>query len=139
MEMTQKELFAQKIMAAVNKDEEFCKALVSCEDAVSVQKVLGAHGIACTTEDVEAIFSDGLQSILKLQESGTAGELGENDLDSVAGGGAIRGTLRLLASGAVAFGYGCLCGVCPAASVAAPYVGGGLTLWTAAGYKKKGW
>ena len=139
MEMTQKELFAQKILAAVNEDEEFCKALVACEDAVSVQKVLSVRGIACTTEDVEEIFADGLQTIQKLHESGTAGELGENDLDSVAGGGAIRGTLRLLASGAVAFGYGCLCGVCPAASVASPYVGGGLTVWTAAGYMKKGW
>ena len=54
-------------------------------------------------------------------------------------GGFIRYLVRGAVSAAVGFGFGCLCGVCPAAAVATPYVVGGLALWCAAGYLKKGW
>lgn len=135
MENIRKEMLAQQIVAEVNNNEEFAKAFVSAEDAAAVQKVLKENGIEVTLEEVEEIFVDGANGILNNQ----ADELAEDQLDDVAGGGAIRGTLRLAVSCAVGFGYGCLCGVCPAAYAGAKYVAGGLAIWTAAGYKKKGW
>ena len=134
MENNRKEMLAQQINAQIN-NEEFAKAFVSAADAASVQKVLQEYGIHITLEEVNDIFVDGATSILNNQ----ADELAEDQLDEVAGGGALRGTLRLAVSCAVGFGYGCLCGVCPAACAGANYVAGGLAIWTAAGYKKKGW
>lgn len=140
MEQTKKELLTQQILSAVNDNEEFCKAFVSAEDAASLQKVLNENGFDVSLTDVEAMFADGLSEILKFKDSDAAnGELSENQLDDVAGGGALRGTLRTVVSAGVGFGFGCLCGVCPAAASATPYVVGGLTAWSASGYLKKGW
>lgn len=83
------------------------------------------------------MFADGLNEILKFKESGPADELSEGQLDDVAGGGFINGTLRLAASSVAAFGYGALCGICPAACAGSPYVAVGLSAWTTAGYVKK--
>lgn len=139
MENAKREMLAQKLMDAVNNNDDFCKAFVSAEDAPSVQKVLKENGFDVSLEDVEAIFLDGLNEIKKLKSTAPADVLSEEQLDDVAGGGAIRGTLRFIASGAAAFGYGCLCGLCPAASVGTPYVAVGLAAWTTDGYLKKGW
>lgn len=139
MEQAKKEMLAQKVMEAVNENNDFCKAFIAAEDAISLQKVLNDNGFDVSKEDVEAIFADGLKEILKVKEVAATSELSEDQLDDVAGGGAIRGTLRTVASAAAGFGFGCLCGVCPAASAATPYVVGGLTAWSTAGYMKKGW
>lgn len=139
MEQTKKEMLAQKIMEAVNENNDFCKSFVAAEDATALQKVLNDNGFDVTVEDVEAIFADGLKEILAAKENAMAEELSEDQLDDVAGGGFFRGTLRTAASAAAGFGFGCLCGLCPAASVATPYVVGGLTAWSTAGYLKKGW
>lgn len=139
MDKTKKEMLAQEILTAVNENEEFCKAFVSSEDASSLQKVLNENGFNVSLEDVEAMFADGLSEILKVKESAEETELSEEQLDDVSGGGFLRGTLRTIASGAVGFGFGAFCGVCPAAAAATPYVVGGLTAWSTAGYMKKGW
>ena len=129
--MTKKEMLAQKITAAVTEDQEFYKAFISAEDAAALQKVLQNHGFDFTLDEIDALFRDGASEIVK---QSSTGELSEEDLDAVAGGGVIRGTARLIVSCGVAFGYGALCGVCPAAYAGANYVAGGLTIWTAAGY-----
>ena len=131
-----KELISQQIIEAMTNDEAFCRAFVSAEDAASVQKVLVDNGFDFSLAQVEEIFAEGVQAIMKHNESD---ELSEDMLDNVAGGGFLRGTLRLAVSAGVGFGYGCFCGLCPAASAGANYVAGGLAIWTAAGYKKKGW
>ncbi len=137
--MEKKEMLAQQIFAAINENEEFCKAFVSAENAEAVKKVLAENGFELTLEDIEAIFADGLDEIKTQNDPAKAGELSEDQLDDVAGGGFFKGTLRLAVSCGVAFGYGCFCGICPAAAAGANYVAGGLGIWTAAGYVKKGW
>lgn len=137
----EKRILVKQISDAVNGDESFCKALLSVEDAASAQAILKENGIDASLQDVEGIFKDGVSEIVKYKEASQAadGELDENQLANVAGGGIVRGVLRTSASAAGAFGFGMICGVCPAASVATPYVVGGLTAWSAAGYFKEGW
>lgn len=133
MEMTKKDMLAQKITAAVTEDQEFYKDFISAQDVASLQKILFAHGFDFTADEIEALFCAGAAEILK---QSNMDEISENDLDSVSGGGIIKGTARLIVSCGVAFGYGALCGVCPAACAGANYVAGGLAVWTAAGYMK---
>jgi len=139
MDKSKKDIISQQIIEAVNGNTEFAKAFVAAEDAASVQKILCENGFDVTVEDVQALFSEGVSEILKVKESGVNGELSEDQLAEVAGGGFFRGALRTVASAAAGFGFGCLCGVCPAAASATPYVVGGLTAWSTAGYMKKGW
>lgn len=128
-----KELLAQQIMSLVNEDEDFCKALVSAEDAPSVKEVLNEKGIDVSLEDVERLFENGRREVVRVMESTPDAELSIEDLESVAGGRSFHGLARGIVSGAAAFGYGCLCGVFPPAAAGAPYVCAGLTAWTTAG------
>ena len=73
---------------------------------------------------------------MKFQESGASDELSEDQLDNIAGGGLIKGIFRTAVSTATAVGFGAFCGICPAATAATPYVAGGLTAWSALGFKK---
>lgn len=139
MDKTKKDIISQRIIDAVNNNADFCKAFVAAEDAASVQKVLCENGFDVTLAEVNELFSEGVGEILKFKESGVDGELSEDQLAEVAGGGFFRGALRTVASAAAGFGFGCLCGVCPAAASATPYVVGGLTAWSTAGYMKRGW
>ena len=133
MEMTKKEMLAQEITAAVTENQEFYKAFISAQDAAALQKVLENHGFDFTVDEVNGLFCDGATEIVKQT---SVDELSVEDLDAVSGGGIFRGTARLIVSCGVAFGYGALCGVCPAACAGANYVAGGLTVWTTAGYMK---
>ena len=137
MEMTNRERLSRMIMTVGQDDEEFLRAIVSAEDAPSLQKVLNEYGFAFTTEELEEIFSEGVEGLNRL--AAADGELSEMQLEEVAGGGFVRGTLRLAGSCVAAFGFGCLCGICPAAYAATPYVAVVLAAWTTAGYMKKGW
>ena len=124
----------QKITDAVINDVDFFKDFISAQDAPALQQVLQARGFELTVDQIEELFSDGVDTIL---DHNQAEELSEDQLDDVAGGGFFKGTARLIVSSGVAFGYGALCGICPAASAGAPYVVGGLTAWTTAGYLSK--
>ena len=128
------ENITKKITAAVTEDMDFFKAFISAQDAPALQKVLQDNGFEFTLEEINEFFSNGVDGILTYNESA---ELSEDQLDDVAGGGFIKGTARLIVSSGVAFGYGALCGICPAAASGAPYVVGGLTAWTTAGYLSK--
>lgn len=138
MDIMKKEMIAQRVIEALNNEEAFAKELLAAEDAATAQKVLCANGFEVSVEEVEAIFADGMNEIKKFQNPASE-ELSADQLDDVAGGGVVRGVLRTAASAAAGFGYGLFCGVCPAASAGAPYVAGGLALWSTAGFKKKGW
>lgn len=133
MEMTKNELFSQKFIDAVTNDMDFYKAFISAENPAALQKVLKDHGFEATIEEIEDCFKKGVNEIL----SNNANELSEDQLEDVAGGGAIRGTARLIVSCGAAYGYGCLCALYPPAFSGAKYVAGGLAIWTTAGYKKK--
>ena len=133
MEKMNKNMLADKIVASVMEDQEFYKAFIAAQDAPALQKVLQDKGFVLTIAEIENLFVSGAAGILNHMG---AEELDENQLDAVAGGGFFRGTARLIVSCAVGFGYGCLCGVCPAACAGASYVAGGLAVWTAVGYKK---
>lgn len=128
------EMLTKKITDAVTNDLAFYKDFISAQDAVALQKVLQNYGFDLTLEEIEDLFSNGVSTILDHTQSG---ELTEDQMDDVAGGGFFAGTGRLIVSCGVAFGYGALCGVCPAAAAGANWVAGGLTAWTAAGYMKK--
>ena len=134
MELTKKELLTQRITASANEDQEFFKAFIGAQDAPTLQKVLQDNGFEFTLEEIDEFFSDGVDGILA---HNNGGELSEDQLDDVAGGGFLKGTVRLIVSGGVAFGYGALCGICPAAYAYAPHVAGGLAVWTTAGYMSK--
>ncbi|MBQ4569160.1 MAG: hypothetical protein IJA62_03815 [Ruminococcus sp.] len=135
--MEKKELLAQKLMESANENGEFFRAFVSAEDASDVQKVLNDNGFDATVEEIEELFSEGLKEILDFKDKASEEELSEEQLDDVDGGGFLRGTARTVISAAAGFGFGAFCAVCPAASAATPYVAGGLTAWSVAGYKKK--
>lgn len=139
MDKAKKEQLSQEIICAVNENSDFAKEFVAAEDVLSVQRVLSAHGFDLSEDDINAMFTDGVDEILKSKADGGEKELSDEQLENVAGGGFLRGVLRTVASGAAAFGYGCFCGLVPAASAAAPYVAGGLAAWSTAGYFKKGW
>lgn len=133
MEQQKKEMLAQKLSDALQKNDTFCQAFVSAENAITIQKLLCDNGINVSLNDVEEMYSNGVKEILKKNGDG---ELSEEDLNEVAGGGWFRGTLRAVASTAAGFGYGCVCGLIPAAAAGAPYVAVGLATWTTAGYLK---
>lgn len=136
--MTNTKALYQAIMDDMTCDEEFVKAFVSSGDAETLCGVLTAKGYDVTVDDVKAMFEQGSQIIVeRLGNDGD--ELTAEQLEEVAGGGFLRGTLRLVVSCAVAFGYGAFCAVCPAAAGGSTYVAVGLGAWTTAGYLKKGW
>ena len=135
MTNTRKNMLSEQIIDRANNDEEFLRALISAQNADEAGTVLEENGIVITAEEVEELFSAGVEEIRKFE----AGELSEEALSEVAGGGLGRYIVRGVVSAAVGFGFGLVCGVCPAAAVATPYVVGGLALWCAAGYVKKGW
>lgn len=136
MEKSTKDTLAQRIVDTLSENNGLGRSLMMAEDALAAQKVFVDNGIEITLEEVNSIFNDGVDEILKLKTSSANGELSEKQLDDVAGGGFWRGTFRTVASMAAGFGFGCLCGICPAASAATPYVAGGLAVWSTAGYLK---
>ena len=138
MTNTNKEMLTSQIIAALNEDESFVNDFITAQDAPAVQEVLAEHGFELTLDEINELFSEGVTQIQCFAQQ-VSDELSEEQLSQVAGGGFIRYLVRGAVSAAVGFGFGCLCGVCPAAAVATPYVVGGLALWCAAGYLKKGW
>ena len=138
MNTNEKTALFQQIVADLDSNEDFFKAFIATEDETALQEILNEKGYEVSLDDVREMFEDGRNEILKYKENADD-ELSEQDLETVAGGGLGRYLVRGMLSCAVAFGFGCLCGVCPAAAVATPYVAGGLALWCAAGAMKKGW
>ena len=111
-------------------NEEFNLQVSAARNAQEIVDLFAAKDVEIPMELAQELF----------EKPATDAELSADDLDDVAGGGFIKGTARLIVSCGVAFGYGALCGICPAAYAGAPYVAGGLTAWTTAGYlsnKKK--
>lgn len=133
-----KEMLTMAILNAVTEDVGFCKAFVAAEDAESLQAVLQEYGFEVSVEMVEELFRQGMEAIAQYHSVSTE-ELSEDQLEDVSGGGKVRGTVRAVISFAAGFGYGCLCGIAPAASAGAPYVAGTLAAWSTAGYMKSGW
>ncbi len=134
-----REMFAQEIREKLSRDEDFLQALAAAENAGDARQVLLENGFDMSLEQVEALFADGERQVEKFLENGMDCELSEDELEDVAGGGVIRGLVRGAVSCVAAFGFGCVCGVCPPAAAATPYVVGGLTAFTTAGFLRKGW
>lgn len=129
----------EKIMLELNENDKFMKSFVSAKDADELQKTLKHYGYDVSLEEIKDINKIGVEGIVNYNNSTRDSELSLDDLENVDGGGVVRGSLRLIASSAAAFGYGAFCGLCPAAYGSAGYVVGGLATWTACGYVKKGW
>jgi len=130
-------MLIEQIKTLLQSNEEFCVELVKAENAEVAKDILNRYSVEASLEEVEEIFVEGRDNIIKYKEENQGKELSEEELDDVAGGGFWRGTLRLGASSAAAFGYGMACAVFPGLAAGAPVVVGGLTAWTAAGYMKK--
>ena len=128
-----KTMYMQQINELLESDESFVAALLSAEDAEAVQTVFADYGIDLSLDEVETLIARGQKEIQKCLADG---ELSEESLEDVAGGGLGRYLLRGAASCVVAAGFGALCGVCPPAAAATPYVVGGLTAWCIDGLAK---
>ena len=123
-------------------DDQFLKDLITARTSQDTQQVLSKYGFAVSMEEVNAFIEKG-KSLLQ-NEAKVDTELSEDDLEAVAGGGKWRGRLRyagaLLGGAVLGAGYGALCGICPAAAAATPYVVGGYaalaTYWVMDGYAK---
>lgn len=126
----------ERILAKLQEDEGFMIALASVEDAVSAQKVLSDYQIELTLDEVKSMMEDGRKEVEKAAESP---ELSEEELVSVAGGGWVRGFVRLGVSAIAVGGYYLIVAACPAAIIAAPAIAAGLGLWSKAGFDKRGW
>ncbi len=139
MTTTQKENLYKQIAEELKNNEEFLKAFAAAENENAMLKLLTEKGYEVSLDDVREMYEEGEKEILKHKEDANNDELSEQSLESVAGGGWLRGLLRTAVSVAVGFGYGCICGVVPGAYAGARYVAGGLAYWSARGYNKKGW
>lgn len=126
------------IFAKLQEDEGFLNAIISSGDPIAVQKVLSAHNIELSLEEIEEIFKTGKEEIARFADSDNT-ELGEEDLEVVSGGGIVRGLARVAVSSALVYGYSLIVGVYPPAIIAAPALAGSLGLWCKAGVDKKGW
>jgi len=78
---------------AVLSDAEFVQTLLDAENEEAVQKMLADKGVEMSLTEIElmgemvAALADGTLSEEQLEKLGKAGELSEDDLAAVAGGG----------------------------------------------------
>ncbi len=133
--MENKNEMIQKIQDALMADEAFAKALIAVEDAAAAQKVISEYGFDLSVEEVEAIYQAGSGEIEKVLDSDE--ELSAEELGNVSGGGFWAGIAMTGVAAVGAFGFGMVCGVCPAAAVYTPYVVAGLTTMATAGWMSK--
>lgn len=119
----------EKISKAVTEDEAFCKSVASSKSVAEMCGVMASKGFYLTEEEVKAIYNQGISEAEKFKGD----EFTAEQLDEVAGGGIGKGLFFGAVSCAAAFGFGCLCGLCPAVAPLTPYVVGfSATLTTAA-------
>lgn len=134
--MTTNVTLREKI-AEIITEEEFCAALLMCDDVTKVQALLRENDIEATVEEIEALRADGEAEIETVKNT-AKDELSENDLEDVAGGGKFWRGVGAVAVGAVGgFGLGVVCGVCPAFTPTAYSIATGYAVvagcWVAAG------
>ena len=130
-----------EVIAAINEkalaDEAFVREMVAAKNTEEAQAVLRKNGFTLSDEDLTALAEVGKEPLDEMLKNG---ELSEDELDSVAGGGKLRGTLRLVASLVAAAACGAIVGATGGAATPGAYiVAGVLGTWTLAGYAKKGW
>lgn len=128
-----KTMYMQQINELLESDESFVTAMVSAEDAEAVQTVFADYGIDLSLDEVETLIARGQKEI---QNCLADGELSEESLEDVAGGGRGRCAVRFVASLGIAALYGAACGVCPPLTAGAPAVAVGLTAWCIDGLAK---
>ena len=128
-----KTMYMQQINELLESDESFVTAMVSAEDAEAVQTVFADYGIDLSLDEVETLIARGQKEI---QNCLADGELSEESLEDVAGGGRGRCAVRFVASLGIAALYGAACGVCPPLTAGAPAVAVGLTAWCIEGLAK---
>ena len=122
-------------------DDRFLTNLITAKDIEETQKVLAENGFEFSVEEIRGFCEEGKTLVM---EANDEGELSEDALEAVAGGGKWRGRLRyalgLLGGAALGAGFGAFCAFCPAAAAAVPYVAVGyaglVTLWVMDGYDK---
>ncbi len=133
-------------LTALLEDEAFLTAVLSAGESEKISKVMQENGIKVTPEEIDEFMDSGISQLAEMKESGSD-ELSIEDLESVAGGGKLRGALRyaLVIGGAVAVGagLGVLVGAGALALGTAYAVGVGYAViggaWTLSGRAKKGW
>ena len=123
-------------------DKAFDKGLISFTNdhrvifSVRLKANVGkamTQGIDLSLDEVETLIARGQKEI---QNCLADGELSEESLEDVAGGGRGRCAVRFVASLGIAALYGAACGVCPPLTAGAPAVAVGLTAWCIDGLAK---
>ena len=125
-------------------DDHFLNDLISAETAEDTREIMLKNGFEVSLEEVNSLIEQGVEALHNVMDKK---ELSEADLESVAGGGKWRGSLRFVAAmgraAVIGIGFGVVCGLCPGAVVATPYVVGYVAVtgtdWVMKGYSKKGW
>ena len=72
-----------QLQSKLETDKEFAEKLFSLETAEEVQSLLGEQGIEFTLEEIGALR----EALVKATAKGAAGELSDEELEEVAGGG----------------------------------------------------
>lgn len=121
MEKTRKELLQGQIADLLN-NEAFCEAFFRCGNAENVSALLAEYGVEASAGEIDEFVRDGNAALAAMKDA-PDGELSEEQLEEVAGGGVwrriARGAVSVVGGAALGFGLGCICGVCPAFTPAA--------------------
>ena len=122
------------VQAKAMEDEVFLREMVGARTTEDARKVLEKYGFTLSREEMESLMVTGKEA---LEEAAREGELSEDELDTVAGGGKVRGTLRFVASLAIGGAAGFAIGLTGGAAAPGAYiVAGALTVWTLDGYAR---
>lgn len=92
-------------------NEAFCKQFVACTEKQAAVKLFDDNGFAVTEGDVEALMAQIKAIAQKLLDNN--GELSEEDLEQIAGGGASTGLVVGVSVGSAVVGAGIGTMICP--------------------------
>ena len=133
MEALRKQELQNIISGKMESNDKFCVAMLECQTLQKMCDIMAENGIEITAEEIVELKNEGDTAMKRA----TSGELSEDDLEAVSGGGVIRKAVRFLGVAAVGAGLGFVCGVCPlltphATGIAITY-SAGAALWVAKG------
>lgn len=116
--------------------EELCAEMIQCDTPEKFCQLLNDNGVGVTVDEVLELSNDGISSINAYVPNET-GELNEESLEDVTGGGKfLRGVVAVSGAAVCGGALGALCGL-GALPVASAYTAGKITgvvigLWAAA-------
>ena len=83
------------------QNEDFCQQLFACADNQAAVKLFGDNGLVLTEEEVDVLFLQIRTLVKKLLDNN--GELSEEDLEQIAGGGWLGAFLGVIGGASAGF------------------------------------